>query len=156
MAQNLISATLSAEDSAAVQQNLKEAKKRLSFLVNLQPSDVSSLLKMGNAYFPFIEKAYQVVIAHPEILPGVFDRDEFIRDYNLLLQIRPILNQINELAESIQKTNIAVGNDLMVGALNVYSAVKQNKDKVPGLAVTANELSEFFKKSKAKTKAKNN
>jgi len=155
MAQNLISATLSADDAASVQQNLADARTRLSFLVNLLPSDVSSLLKMGNGYFPFIEKTYQVVIAHPEILPGVFDRDEFIRDYNLLSQIRPILNQINELAESIQKTNIAVGNDLMVAALDVYSAVKQNKNKVPGLAVTADELGEFFKKSKAKTAVKN-
>lgn len=155
MAQNLISATLSAEDAAAVQQNLNDAKSRLSFLVNLLPSDVSSLLKMGNGYFPFIEKTYQVVIAHPEILPGVFNRDEFISDYNLLSQIRPILNQINELAESIQKTNIAVGNDLMVAALDVYSAVKQNKNKVPGLAVTADELGEFFKKSRVKTTAKN-
>jgi len=150
MSQNLISATFLAEDAAAVQQNLSDAKSRLSFLVNLQPSDVSSLLKMGNGYLPFIEKTYQVVIAHPEILPGVFDRDEFISDYNLLSQIRPILNQINELAESIQKTNIAVGNDLMVAALDVYSAVKQNKGKVPGLAVAAEELGEFFKKSKAK------
>ena len=155
MSQNLISATLSAEDSAAVLESLSDAKSRLSFLVNLQPADVNSLLKMGNGYLPFIEKAYQVVIAHPEILPGVFDRDEFIRDYNLLSQIRPILNLINELAESIQKTNIAVGNDLMVGALDVYSAVKQNKNKVPGLAVTADELGEFFKKSNAKTTTKN-
>jgi hypothetical protein len=154
MTQNLISANLSAEDAAAVQQSLNDAKARLSFLVKLQPSDVSSLLKMGNCYFPFIEKTYQVVIAHPEILSGVFDRDEFIRDYNLLSQIRPILNLINELAESIQKTNIAVGNDLMVAGLDVYSAVKQNKNKVPGLAVTADELSEFFKKSKAKAAAK--
>lgn len=95
MAQNLISATLSAEDSAAVQQNLKEAKKRLSFLVNLQPSDVSSLLKMGNAYFPFIEKAYQVVIAHPDILPRVFDRDEFIREVKLIIINKPVCPRLS-------------------------------------------------------------
>jgi hypothetical protein len=48
MSQNLISATFLAEDAAAVQQNLSDAKSRLSFLVNLQPSDVSSLLKIKN------------------------------------------------------------------------------------------------------------
>lgn len=43
----------------------------------------------------------------------------------------------------------------MVASLEIYSAVKQNKDKVPGLAATANEMVVFFKKSKAKDAGKN-
>ena len=38
----------------------------------------------------------------------------------------------------------------MVASLEVYSAVKQNKDKVPGLAYTADEMAVFFKKSRQK------
>lgn len=150
MAQNLVSATLSAEDAAAVQQSLADAKTRLNFLLSLQTSDMISLFKVGNAYLPFIEEAYQTMQAHPEIIPPVFNQDEFVSDYQLLNTLRPIFNQINELAESIQKTFTAVGSDAMVAALEVYSAVKQNKDKVPGLAATANEMAVFFKKSKAK------
>jgi hypothetical protein len=151
MAQNLISATLSAEDAAEVQQNLVAAKAKLSFLLSLQTTDVSVLFKVGNAFLPFIDKAYQTVVAHPEILPAVFDKEEFFKDYYLLIAIRPIFNQINELAESIQKTFTAVGSDTLVAALDVYSSVKQNKDKVPGLNVTADEMAVFFKKTKAKT-----
>lgn len=150
MVQNLISATLSAEDTAAVLQNLADAKTRLNFLLSLQTSDIVTIFKVGNAYLPFIDLAYETVVAHPEILPGVFDKDEFIRDYNLLSALRPIFNQINELAEGILRTFQAVGSDAMVGALEVYTAVKQNKDKVPGLAATADEMSVFFKRSKAK------
>lgn len=151
MAQNLISATLSAQDAAVVQQNLSNAKSTLSFLLSLQTSDIITLFKAGNAYLPFIDKAYQAMQAHPEIIPPVFNKEEFERDYQLLSALRPIFNQINELAEGIQKTFTAVGSDAMIGALEVYSAVKQNKDKVPGLVATAEEMAVFFKRSKAKT-----
>ncbi len=151
MTQNLISATLSATDATEVQQNLMAAKAKLNFLLSLQTEDVSTLFKVGNAYLPFIDLAYQTMMAHPEILSGIFDKDEFTRDYNLLNTLRPIFNQINELAESIQKTFIAVGSDTLIAALEVYGAVKQNKDKVPGLAVTADEMAVFFKKTKTKS-----
>ena len=150
MSQNLISATLLAQDASEVQQLLTDAKAKLSFLLSLQTDDVITLFKVGNVYLPFIDLAYQTTIAHPEILPGVFDKDEFIRDYMLLSALRPIFNQMKELLESLQKTFMAVGSDAMIEALEVYSAVKQNKDKVPGLAATAEQTAVFFKKSKAK------
>lgn len=151
MSQNLISATLLAQDAAEVQQSLSNAKAKLSFLLSLQTNDVITLFKVGNAYLPFINLAYQTVVAHPEILPGVFDKDEFIRDYTLLSALRPIFNQMNELLESVQKTFTAVGSDAMIEALEVYAAVKQNKDKVPGLAATAEQMAVFFRKTKPKT-----
>lgn len=153
MSQNLISATLSSEDAGAVVQNLADAKSRLSFLISLQTEDIVTLFKAGNAYLPFIELAYQTVISHPEIIPPVFDKEEFNRDYQLLSSLRPIFNQITELAESIQKTFTAVGSDAMIEALEVYTAVKQNKDKVPGLAATAEQMAVFFKKTKSKTES---
>ena len=153
MSQNLISATLPAEDAADVQQNLAAIKAKLSFLLSLQTEDVATLFKVGNAYLPLIDKAYQTMVAHPEIIPPVFNQEEFALDYNLLSTLRPIFTQINELAESIQRTFTAVGSDALVASLEVYSAVKQNKDKVPGLASTADEMAVFFKKSKAKANA---
>jgi len=150
MSQNLISATLSAGDAVAVQQNLSDAKSRLSFLLSLQTEDIVTLFKAGNAYLPFIDKAFQAMQAHPEIIPPVFNKEEFERDYQLLSALRPIFNQVNELAEGIQKTFQAVGSDSLVAALEVYSAVKLNKDKVPGLAATADEMAVFFKRSKSK------
>jgi len=151
MAQNLISATFSTDDSAEVLQYFASAKAKLNFLLSMQTDDITGVFKVGNAYLPFIETAFQAAAAHPEILPGIFNKDEFFRDYELLKTLRPIFNQANELAESIQKTFMAVGSDSLVAALEVYAAVKQNKDKVPGLNVTADEMAVFFKKSKAKT-----
>jgi len=153
MSQNLISATLSSEDAASVQQDLSNVKSRLSFLLSMDSGEVSSLLKVGNTFLPLLELAKETVDAHPEILPGVFDKSEFYKDYELLKAIRPILGQINELAESIQKTYMAVGSDTFVAALEVYDAVKQHKDKVPGLASTASDMAAFFKKSRSKAQS---
>ena len=151
MAQNLISASLPAADAAEVSLNLANAKSKLNFLLSLQTEDVVTLFKVGNAYLPFLDKVYQVVDEHPEILPAVFDVVEFKKDYQLFKTLIPIQTQINELAEGLQKTSYAVGSDALVAALEVYAAVKQHKDKVPGLNATADELAVFFKKSKAKS-----
>jgi len=151
MAQNLISATLSAAEAAEVLQSLTDVKTKMPFLSTLQKTDVSSLFKVGNAYLPFIDKIHQVVITHPEILPGIFDKEEFLRDYELFNTLRPIFNQINELAEGIQKTFTAVGSDTLVAALEVYASVKQNKDKVAGLSVMNDEMAVFFKRARVKS-----
>jgi hypothetical protein len=39
----------------------------------------------------------------------------------------------------------------MVESLEVYAAVKQHRDKVPGLAVVYDELSSFFQRTRKKT-----
>jgi hypothetical protein len=150
MAQNLISADLQAADVTAILESLNTVKTKLPFLSTLQGADIKYLFKVGNVYLPFIDKIYQVVTTHPEILPPVFDKDEFLRDYNLLTGIRPVFNLLNELSEGVQKTYFAASSDAMIASLEVYATVKQNKDKVAGLSVISDELSEFFKKSKAK------
>lgn len=151
MSQNLISATLPAADAADILQSLTAAKSKLPFLSTLQATDIKYLFKVGNAYLPFLDRIYQVVINHPEVLPPVFDKEEFLRDYELVNSMRPIFNLVNELAEGVQKTFFAASSDAMVSAFEVYAAVKINKDKVPGLSVISDEMSEFFKKAKAKS-----
>jgi len=151
MAQNLISASLPEADAAEVSLDLSNAKSKLKFLLSLQTEDVVTLFKVGNAYLPFLDKVYQVVDEHPEILPAVFDVVEFKKDYQLFKTLIPIQTQINELAEGLQKTSYAVGSDALVAALEVYAAVKQHKDKVPGLNATADELAVFFKRTRTKS-----
>ena len=156
MSQNLISASLPPADAVAIRQHLTDVKSKLSFLLSLTPNDITGLVIAGNTYLPFIDLVHEVVQSHPEILSGVFDKDEFLRDYALLEAIRPILLQISELADSLQKTVYAVGSDNFVASLDVYAAVKLNKDKVPGLNVIADEMAKFFKKTKTKGTAGSN
>ena len=149
-AQNLVSATISPEVKSEVLKKLTDVRGHLDFLLTLQTDEIRSLMKASNSYHPFISKSYNAIVDHPDIMPAVFDLDEFKRDYHLSQDLAVIGNQVKELAEAIQNTQIAVNSDAMNGALEVYSAVKQNKDKVPGLNVVAEELAEFFKRSKRK------
>lgn len=151
MAQNLISAELPAQDATEVLQHLADIKTKLNFLLSLQTSDIVSIFKVGNAYLPFVDLAYQALEEHPEIIPAAFDKAEFVKDYALLKAMSPIVSQLNELVEGIQKTFTAVGSDSLNESLDVYEYVKQNKDKVPGLKVIADKMATFFKKTKART-----
>ena len=150
--QNLISASLTPADAAEIQQKLTEIKSKLGFLSTIQPEQKKSFIKVGNTFLPFLEKGYNVVNDHPEILPAVFNTAEFKKDYTLIRDLTPITNMVNELAEGLDATAFAASSDAMVETLEVYSAVEQNKDKVPGLDVVYTEMREFFKKTKKEAK----
>lgn len=148
MEQNLISAELNVDDVKAIMDAFSVIKSKMPFLSAMQKADVSGYFKLGNSYQPFLEKIYQTVMAHPEILPPIFNKEEFLRDHSLFTTLTPILIQAQELTEGIQKTVTAAGSDSLVAALDVYSSIKQHKDKVPGLSTMHEEMLFFFKKSK--------
>ena len=152
--QNLVSAVLTEETKADVLSKLASVRKSLGFLLTLQPDQVQSLFKAGNGYAVFVEKAYNVVNDHPDILPRVFDTAEFKKDFELSKDLTPILDQINQLADSLRDTQTAVNSDAVTGALEVYQAVKLNKDRVPWLNVVAEEMSAFYRKAQKKVPAK--
>ncbi len=146
--QNLVSAVISPEVKEDIILKLGEVKQQLNFLLTLQTDEIKALLKASNSSFPFIDRAYSAVNDHPEIMPAVFDIEEFRRDCELANDLTLIANQVNELAESIDNTLLAANSDAMTGALEIYAAVKQNRDKVPGLNVIADEMKVFFKRTR--------
>ncbi|MBP1616771.1 MAG: hypothetical protein H6Q14_598 [Bacteroidetes bacterium] len=147
---NLISATLSTEDQEIINQAIKTIREKMPFLSAIQKAEVSGFFKVGTSFQPFLELAKQVRDQYPEILPGVFSKDEFDKDYLLYKSLQPILQQVGQLNEGVGKAVVAVGSDSMDAALEIYAAVKQNKDKVAGLSVTYEAMAAFFKKSKVK------
>ena len=148
--QNLISATLAPETKTDVLQKLADIKSKMGFLLTLQPDQIQGLFKAGNSYAPFVDKAHSAINSNPHIIAGVFDLAEFNKDYALSKDLTAIVSEINQLADSLNNTLFAVNSDTMTAALDIYAAVKQNRDKVPGLNVVAEEMSEFFKKAKKK------
>lgn len=146
--QNLVSATIAAELKNSIITKLTDLKADLNFVISLLPQEKRELIKVGNNTIPFIDKAYQAAQVHPEILPTVFDKAEFAKDYLLAKDLLPIANMLNELNTSVDDTLCAANSDTMVAALEVYAAVQQNKDKVPGLDVVSSELKEFFKRNR--------
>ena len=152
--QNLVSAAINPELNTSIMGKLNGLKTDVSgFVIQILPENKNEYLKVGNIMLPFLDKVYNVARAHPEILPSIFDKEEFFRDYLLTKDLIPMANLLNELNASIQATLFAANSDTMMEGLEVYAAVQQHKDKVPGLETDAMELKEFFKKSPRKPKA---
>lgn len=59
-------------------------KSELPFLVTINPEEKNELVKLGNHFRPFLEKAKQVLDSNPEVMPQVFNNNELLSDYNLL------------------------------------------------------------------------
>jgi uncharacterized NAD-dependent epimerase/dehydratase family protein len=153
-AQNLVSASLPAATKDEIIASLATIKAKLGFLLTLQSKEVHSLFKAGRGYAPFIDKAYNAAREHTKILPAVFDREEFERDYKLTKDLELISLQIDELAEGVHNTLTAVLSDALAASLEVYASVRQHRDKVPGLNVVADEMGVFFKKTRKKAAPK--
>ena len=146
--QNLVSASLTPEQKSSIITKLSDLKNDLGFVISLLPEEKKEYLKVGNVMLPLIEKAHDAVTAHPEILPAIFDKEEFENDYKLTKDLLPIVSQLAELASAVEATLFAANSDSMVETLEIYAAVQQHKDKVPGLDTVATEMKEFFKKTK--------
>jgi len=146
--QNLVSAVISPELKTSIVTKLSGLKTDLSFVISLLPSEKNEHVKVGNVMLPFLDKAYSAAQAHPEILPSVFDKDEYGKDYQLTKDLIQIYNQLGELKSAVEATLYAAGSDTMVESLEVYAFVQQYRDKIPGLDIVADELKAFFKKSK--------
>ncbi len=148
MAQNLISASLSATGTVEMMQSITTVKSKPAFLPGMQSAGMAGITETGNTCIPFVKLAKQTAATCPEILPGVSDKEKFQHNYKLFSAIRPILAQLNEPLTGFEKTCYAVGTGTFVSAPEVYNALKFNKDKVPGLNATAYAIGALFGKTK--------
>ena len=151
--QNLVSATLSEESKAAILKDLDSIRKRLDFLTSLKTDDVKGLFKAGTAYAPLLEKAYLTVAEHPEMMSNLFSIEEFKKDYELYKALAPIQSQVEQLAESIGRTMIALSSDTLLETLEIYQTVKLNQNRLPGLTNVAEDMGAFFSRSRRKAAA---
>ena len=107
--------------------------------------------KVADGYRPFVDKAHEVAVTIPEILPAVFPREEFLKDWELVQALTPILNTMDRLVKSLSHTVLAANSDALTESLEVYNAVKQHKTKVPGLVNTHDQLAAVFQRTRRKT-----
>jgi hypothetical protein len=152
--QNLVSAVISPELKTSVVTKITDLKNDLSFITSIPASEKRDYIGVGNSMLPFLDNAYNTAVAHPEILSAIFDKDEFLKDYQLAKNLLPIANALNELTSAVQNTLFAAQSDAMVASLEVYASVKQNENKIAGLDTVAAQMKGFFKKAKKKEETK--
>ena len=98
--QNLVSAVLTPELKASINQTLEQLKNDCSFVITLTPDEIKNLFKAGDAYSSFLDKAYNTITDHPEIMPSIFDKEEFKKDYIFAADLMPIIAKVRSILEA--------------------------------------------------------
>ncbi|MCV3214863.1 hypothetical protein OGM63_15280 [Plectonema radiosum NIES-515] len=153
MADNRISANLSATDRLAVMDAIATIRQKLPFLVDLTKEERKALPKLGDKSRAFVTKALEVGTQNPDFLPRSFDLDEMRRDMELFEALYPILLSLTQLQELVDDTAVAVGSEAYAAGLMVYNYAKAS-GKGTGLDSMVNDLGRRFARKTKKVPAK--
>ena len=100
------------------------------------------LTKMGDGSEPFCRKAYNAARTNRHQLPAALDVEEMGRDLASHDALTERLARLTRLMEKVRDTEMAVGSDVMVAALNVYHFLQAAGGE--GLDEVNRELSRRF------------
>jgi hypothetical protein len=146
--QNLVSAILPDELKESILQLLDQLSAKLTFLISISPEEIKGVVRAGDGYSPFLDRAHQTIKNYPQIVSPLFDKEEFEKDYLFASALEPIYTKLNSINEGVRNTLIAAMSDTMSSSLKIYSAAQDNKDKIPGLNAIVDEMAKFFKKTR--------
>ena len=124
MTDNRVSANLSPDDIAAVQEAIATLKQKLPFLIGLTKEERISMLKMGDKSRAFVQKTMELVKQNQDFLPRSFDVEEMQKDVNLFNDLYPILLSLQQLNERVEDTLMVVGSEAYAAALVAYRYAK--------------------------------
>ncbi len=144
MAYQNITATLSEKDIQEIKAALQTIEQKLPFLITLSVEERRKLFKMGDKSLAFVKNSLTAAQSNRDILPASFDRDEFVRDYQLAATLTELLIGLRQLSEQVDDTLMAVSSEAMTSSLTVYDYVKTAAKKTPGLKSHAEQLGERF------------
>lgn len=145
MSQNLIDLQLDAAALQRVDAAITQLETDLAGLVALTPELRRELTKMGDKSEAFCRRAVDVLGQYPDVLPRKFDLEGFRRDLAMLDALRERMVRLSRLYERGNDTQMALGSDLMTGALEAYAFLKV-AGKGEGLDEIREQLSARFKR----------
>ena len=141
--QNLVSLTLTAQDLADIDAALAALRRVFAPFVALQPDDRVEMKKMGPKSREFCEQTLSLLEHNPQIVPPNLGLAEALADRAALEQLRPRLQQLRQLVEKGDDTEMALGSDMMAVALEGYRLLEVS-GKGEALKSARRELSTRF------------
>ncbi|MBB1087828.1 hypothetical protein H4F99_04915 [Lysobacter sp. SG-8] len=148
--QNLISLTLSEQDLADLDAAIATLQRVFTPFVALQPSDRIELKKMGPKSREFCEQALTLLDNNRQMVPPNLGLDEALADRTALEHLRPRLQQLHQLVERADDTEMALGSDMMAIALEGYRLLEVS-GKGEALKSARRELSTRFARKRRPT-----
>lgn len=149
MPQNLISLTLTETDHAAIADALSTLESKLSGLISLSTDERRSLNKMGEKSETFCRRTLVAMSDNAGLIPADVDMAEAQRDLAQLDALRPHIARLTKLLGRAEDSEMALGSDVMVTALEGYALLKV-LGKGSGLDALRKDMSaRFVRKARA-------
>jgi hypothetical protein len=149
MPQNLISLTLTDADHAAIADALSTLESKLSGLISLSTDERRSLNKMGEKSETFCRRTLVAMSDNAGLIPADVDVAEAQRDLAQLDALRPHIARLTKLLGRAEDSEMALGSDVMVTALEGYALLKV-LGKGSGLDSLRKDMSvRFMRKARA-------
>lgn len=146
MSQNLIDLQMDAERLGRLDTALAAVEAELAGMAALDADVIRELTKMGAKSESFVRQAAVAFGENPDVLPRNFDLEAFQRDLVALDALRPRLQRITRIRERMAGAEMALGSDLMNGALEGYAVLKVS-GKGEGMEALRRLLSQRFSRS---------
>lgn len=116
-----LSLTFAAEDLAAVDAALDALESRLVMLISLRPDSHPGLARMGEKSEAFCRRTLMAMAAQPQAMVPDLDLAAAQADLAAADALHPRLVRLRRLAERAEDTELALGSDVMVAALQSHA-----------------------------------
>ncbi len=116
-----LSLTFAAEDLAAVDAALDALELRLAMLISLRPDIQLGLARMGEKSEAFCRRTLTAMAVQPQMMVPEFDLAAAQADLAAADALHPRLVRLRRLAERAEDTELALGSDVMVAALQSHA-----------------------------------
>jgi hypothetical protein len=145
---NLVSASLTAEQKAEALKCIGDAQNLLNFLINISTADKRRLAKMGTRSVGFVDECIATFDEFPTLLPQSIDRAELKRDRALQEDLMTISVKVRALHESLQDTLAALHSDLMTACNDGYAAIKRSGQRDSAVKMAAERIGQRYRKQR--------
>lgn len=153
MSQNVMSRHLAADQWALIDDAIKNLIDALEpALVALTADQRQRIVKMGDGSEAFCRKALDVISENVELMSRNFDVEEMRRDLTSHDALHTRIVRLTRLIEKAHDTDMALGSDVMVAALEGYSFLKTS-GKAEGVDALRKLLGKRFESSGRKPDA---
>ena len=125
MGQNLASVHPTPETWAQVDSLINQLQAVLgTVFAAVAPATKRTMVKMGPGSEYFCRQACEVMAKNAELMPRGFDLDEMRRDLDTHDALNGRIVALTQLLEKARDTEMALGSDAMVAALEGYAVLK--------------------------------
>lgn len=123
-----LSLAFTAEDLQAVDAALDALESRLGMLISLRPDIQPGLAGMGEKSEAFCRRTLAAMAAQPHVMLPDLDIAAAQADLDAADALHPRLVRLRRLAERAEDTELALGSDVMVAALQGHALLNAGSD----------------------------